>query len=105
MALPLPRVVADVGPGGGIVTARQGINALERSNLENEIYRAQAKYAPYNAYADAMSKIAYGQTAPANALAQILSSPAAANMSREQYQALSNLATNYLKNANVASVL
>ena len=38
MALPLPKVVYDVGPGGGIVTSARGINALEKSALENQYY-------------------------------------------------------------------
>ena len=38
MALPLPRVVADVGPGGSVVTGMRGANALEKSNLENQYY-------------------------------------------------------------------
>jgi len=38
MALPLPQVVADVGPGGGIVTGMQGMNALNKSALENQYY-------------------------------------------------------------------
>jgi hypothetical protein len=38
MALPLPKVVADTGPGGGLVTAMQGMNALNKSSLENQYY-------------------------------------------------------------------
>jgi len=42
--LPLPKVVADVGPGGGLVTAMQGMNALSRSNLENAYQALQNQY-------------------------------------------------------------
>lgn len=68
MAIPLPRVVADVGPGGGLATSLEGLNALRQSN-------AIAKYAPYNAYADAMSKLAYAQYAPYQIQAQVMSNP------------------------------
>lgn len=36
MALPLPKVIADVGPGGPLITSMQGMNALTKSNLENQ---------------------------------------------------------------------
>lgn len=38
MALPLPSVVSNVGPGGPLVTNMQGMNALQKSNLENQYY-------------------------------------------------------------------
>lgn len=38
MALPLPKVVADVGPGGGLVTAMGGINALAHNMLKRKYY-------------------------------------------------------------------
>ena len=38
MVLPLPKVVSDVGPGGGIVTAMRGMNALTADNLKNQYY-------------------------------------------------------------------
>lgn len=105
MAIPLPQVVPDVGPGGGIVTAMRGMNALTQSNLQNEIARAQAKYAPYNAYADALSKIAYAQMGPANAIAQMLSGPGASNLTREQTIALGTQMQNLLKGYNQNNVL
>lgn len=43
MALPLPRVVADVGPGGSITTAMRGQNALTKSALENMFYAPNIK--------------------------------------------------------------
>ena len=46
MALPLPKVVSDVGPGGGIVTAMGGMNALTHSNLENTKAAIVNKYLP-----------------------------------------------------------
>lgn len=59
MALPLPRVVADVGPGGPLVTSNLGRNALTASNLENQIKGVQAQYAPLTTQAEAASKLAY----------------------------------------------
>jgi hypothetical protein len=38
MGLPLPRVIPDVGPGGPLVTAMRGINALQGDMLKNKYY-------------------------------------------------------------------
>ncbi len=38
MPIPLPQVVADVGPGGPLVTSMSGINALRKQMLENKYY-------------------------------------------------------------------
>ena len=38
MALPLPKVVPDTGPGGGLVTAMGGINALAHNMLKRKYY-------------------------------------------------------------------
>lgn len=75
MSLPLPNVVADTGPGGGVVTSMRGINALTNSGLENQYAGIRNKYAPYNMYADALSKIAYAQYLPYQLQAQALSNP------------------------------
>lgn len=97
--LPLPKIVYDVQPGGGIVTSAMGMNALERSALENKIKQSEAQYAPYTNYANALSKIAYGKMAPATALATFMSGPGAQNMSREQTIQMAGLMQNYLNNA------
>jgi len=96
MNIPLPKVVGDVGPGGPFVTTANALNDLR-------IKQSQAQYAPYNNYADALSKIAYSQTSPANALATFMSGPAAANLSREQQQALATQMQNYLQQKNMAN--
>lgn len=44
MALPLPKVVADVGPGGPLVTSMMGTNALKQSALENKMKELENKY-------------------------------------------------------------
>jgi hypothetical protein len=94
MALPLPRVVADVGPGGGIVTARQGINALRNSEFQNDIARSNAQYAPYTNYANALSKIAYAQYSPLDIQSKIMSNPALLMAIKDNPQALAALAQN-----------
>lgn len=106
MALPLPKVVADVGPGGGIVTARRGINALRNDEFQNDIAKSNAQYAPYTNYANALSKIAYGKMAPAAALATFMSGPGASQMTPEQAGQMTKLMQNYLNNAgNISSEL
>lgn len=63
---------------------------LSTSKDENEIRkgRAEADYAPYTNYANAVSKTAYGQYAPAQALATFLASPAANQLNPKQLEAL-----------------
>lgn len=68
MAIPLPRVISDIGPGGALTTNLQGSNALAVSN-------AEAKYAPYTAYANALSHQAYANYLPWQIKAQVLSNP------------------------------
>lgn len=68
MSLPLSSGLSEVGPGGPIVTSMLGANALTESN-------AQAKYAPYTAYADALSKIAYSNMLPYQIQSTMLSNP------------------------------
>lgn len=75
MNIPLPRVVADVEAGGPFVTAAKGMNALKRQQLDNQIARAQADYAPFTTYADAASKLAYANMLPYQIQAQTMSNP------------------------------
>jgi hypothetical protein len=85
MALPLPRVVADVGPGGGIVTAARGINALRESDLDNQIKKVQAQYAPLTTQAEAASKLAYANLMAPQFLSKLMGHPEIlANMSEDQ---------------------
>ena len=44
MALPLPRVVPDTGPGGGLVTAMGGINALKQKMLDAKMKELKNQY-------------------------------------------------------------
>jgi len=80
MALPLPRVVADVGPGGPLVTSMMGTNALTKSNLENQIKKVEAQYAPITAQAQAASKLAYANLMGPQFLAKMLGNPDIAAM-------------------------
>lgn len=99
MALPLPKVVPDTQPGGNLITAMSGMNALTQSNLENQIKRVQAQYAPYTTYADAASKLAYAQFVGPQAIANILSNPASRGMfTPEQYNQLVNAFSSQVKN-------
>lgn len=63
-SIPLPKPVYDVGPGGGIVTGMQGVNALTQGNLQNQILKSQAQYAPYQNYANALLTTQQAQWLP-----------------------------------------
>jgi hypothetical protein len=85
MTLPLPRVVSDVGPGGGLVTAMGGINALNNDMLLRKINSIKAQYAPLTSQADAASKLAYANLMGPQFLAKLLQNPGAlANMGDKQ---------------------
>ncbi len=74
MAIP-PVKLLENEPGGGIVAAMRGQNALRRSDLQNEILKAEAQFAPQTAYANAMSRIAYANMLPYQIKASVLSNP------------------------------
>lgn len=85
MALPLPRVVADTSPGGGLVTAMGGINSLNNDMLMRKINEVKAKYAPLTAQAEAASKMAYANLMGPQFLAKLMGNDSAlANMSEDQ---------------------
>jgi hypothetical protein len=85
MALPLPKVVADVEAGGPLVTSMRGVNALTASNLENQIKRVQAQYAPLTTQAEAASKLAYANLMGPQFMAKLMGHPEIlANMSEDQ---------------------
>lgn len=90
--LPLPKVVADVGPGGGIPSAINALNAIQKQGLENSYYGPTAQ-------ANIASKNTYARYLPAQILGQVLSNPLVwQTMPKEQLQALSNQYTNALTN-------
>jgi hypothetical protein len=75
MALPLPKVVADVGAGGGAVTAMGGMNALSNAMLDTQINRVKAQYAPLTTQAEAASKLAYANLMGPQFLAKLMGNP------------------------------
>ncbi len=85
MSLPLPKVVADVGPGGGLVTAMGGINALSDAMAKRQIDQANAQYAPLTNYANIANKMALARFIGPNFLASIMGNKdLVANMSEAQ---------------------
>lgn len=85
MGLPLPRVVADVGPGGPLVTALGGINSLANDNILRQINQIKKQYAPITAQSEAASKLAYANLMGPQFLAKIMGNDSAlGNMSEEQ---------------------
>lgn len=75
MALPLPRVIPDVGPGGGIVTAMGGINSLANDMSLRKINEVKAKYAPLTTQAEAASKLAYANLMGPQFMAKLMANP------------------------------
>lgn len=85
MSLPLPKVVADVGPGGGLVTAMGGINSLHNDMILRKINQIQAQYMPLTTQAEAASKLAYANLMGPQFLSKLLGNEGAlANMSEDQ---------------------
>lgn len=92
MAFNIPAVVP--GAPSPLMAQTANINSLNQQALNNQILQAQAKYAPYTAYAQALSQMA----SPANAIGQILSGPGAANINSDTQNSLAGLAQRYLQN-------
>lgn len=85
MAIPLPNAVADVGPGGGIVTSMRGQNALINDIYSNKVKKAEALYAPWTQYANALSHLAYSYLMGPQFVAKMLGNKEiAANMNNPQ---------------------
>lgn len=85
MGLPLPRTVADVGPGGPLVTSMRGINALSNEMIDTQINKIKKQYAPITAQSEAASKLAYANLMGPQFLAKIMGNDAAlGNMSEDQ---------------------
>lgn len=88
MALPLPRVIPDVGPGGGLVTAMGGMNSLANDMLLRKINQVKAQYAPLTTQAEAASKLAYANLMGPQFLAKLMGNEGAlANLSENQKRA------------------
>ncbi len=88
MALPLPKVVADVGPGGPFVTAMGGMNSLANDMLLRQMNQIKKQYLPTTMQAEAASKLAYANLMGPQFLAKIMGNDSAlANMNEEQKRA------------------
>jgi len=75
MTLPLPRVVADVGPGGGLVTSMGGINSLANDMILRQINEVKKQYAPITTQAEAASKLAYANLMGPQFMAKLMANP------------------------------
>lgn len=95
MALPLPKVIPDVGPGGGLVTAMGGMNSLANDMLLRKINGIKAQYAPLTAQAEAASKLAYANLMGPQFLAKLMGNPGfLGNTNSEKLQQLREKVTN-----------
>lgn len=73
-------------------------NALTKGQLDNQIQKVAARYAPYTQYADALSKIAYANYLPYQIQSQILSNPSLLMSLKDNPEALANLAKSFSSN-------
>jgi hypothetical protein len=80
MALPLPQVVPDVGPGGRLVTNLNAINALQNAQILKSINAIKEQYAPQLTQADINSKNAYSRLVGLQPLGKILGNENAYNV-------------------------
>lgn len=95
MNIPLPKMLSDVGPGGGIVDALGAINALGNANHLRKINQAKATYAPLTTVADAASKIAYYNLMGPQYLAKMLGNEGVlGNLSEDQIKEALRIAAN-----------
>lgn len=96
MSLPLPKVVADVGPGGRIFN---DYNAVTQANLKNRMAELQNDFYAPEANANIASKTTYAQFLKPQILGQFLSNPIVwSTLPKEQLQQLTNQYANALIN-------
>lgn len=94
MALPLPRVIPDVGPGGPLVTAMGGMNALANNMHLRKINQIKAQYAPITTQAEAASKLAYANLMGPQFVAKLLQDAGAkGNLSDAQLKSMLQMTT------------
>lgn len=108
MSLPLPKIIPDVGPGGGAYDVYARLknqkNAFNQAELENKKRELENQYYGPLSEAEVKSKTAYANYQPAQIMSTFLSNPAAwASLSRDQMQQLSNQMMNSLQSANQSS--
>jgi hypothetical protein len=79
-------------PGGGLVTALGGINALRNAISEAEYNKIKAQYAPTTLQAEAASKLAYANLMGPQYIAKIMTNPSfLGNTKDEQLKMLRDL--------------
>jgi hypothetical protein len=93
MALPLPNVVPEVGPGGRISNVMNSIGQNANALTQGQ---AEAKYAPYTQYANALSKTAYANMLPYQIQSTILSNPVILQAFKDKPEALNAMMTNLM---------
>ncbi len=90
MAIPSVNLLSNQ-PGGGLVAALGGINALSNNRLLRDINRVKAQYAPMTTQAEALSKLAYANMMGPQFLAKAINNPGfLASLSEDQKNAASN---------------
>jgi len=72
---PMPNVVPDATPGGPVVASMNALQDLQQNKYGTDIKKAEAQYAPYTEYANALSKIAYANMLPYQTQATVMSNP------------------------------
>lgn len=88
MGLPLPKVVADVGPGGPLLTSMNALN-------DYRINAAKARYAPLSLQAKALSEAAYSNLLGPQYLAKFMGNDSIlANLTDDQKNAILSRVTN-----------
>jgi len=90
--IPLPKVVGDVGPGGGFITSLNALNDLG-------IKSTQARYAPYQAQAAIQLAQAQAAAAPLEPIARIASNPLLWPQDPKQQELLRNAMSGVIANA------
>lgn len=88
MALPLPKVIPDTGPGGPFVTAMGGVNALHDAMLKTKMQEIENQYAPLTKQSEAASKLTYANLMGPQFLAKLMGHDSIlANLSDPQKEA------------------
>lgn len=89
--------VAPTEAGGNALSALKNIYAAQQQNAQNKILNASVPYAPYQAYADVLSKVAYANYLPYQLQAQVLSNPMLWLSMQKNPEAMQALMNNFSK--------
>lgn len=92
MSLPLPKVVPDVGPGGGLLNALNAINSFADNSHKRRYNQVKADWANTTIPAQAMSQLAYANAVGPQFIAKLMQNPAfIAQLSEEQKKNLKEM--------------